>query len=353
MKLAKLSSLSLLLLGLALAPLAWAQTKSDPPKGEDVVDRMMRSTCFLIVEHADKVRAGRMPYARGSGSLIVNNSRRKVVLTNYHVVGKYDDVCVMFPVRKPGGDLIAEPQFYIENRKNPQYALAGKVLDRWPEKDLAMIELKPLKWPDHLRALPLAEKSPRQASTVHTMGNPAQSGLWSYTKGEVRTVFEAERMFPLPDGTTLTVSSRMIDTNNLLSGGDSGGPLVNDRFEQVGVVQSVTASGGIASAIAVEEIWAFIKRNKMEREVQAGARTTISAPDEAARPKKSAPTMPELSAEEKKAQQERYAAAKLKQARQLSGAERKEFLEEIIEKYPGTKAAAEAKELLEKDKIMS
>lgn len=349
-----------LLLVLAAAPWAWAQSKTEPPKGEDIVERMLRSTCFLIVEHTDKVRNGRMPYARGSGSLIINNGRRKVILTNYHVVGKnYEDVCVMFPVRKPGGELVAEPQFYIDNRKNPQYAVLGKVLDRWPEKDLALIELKTadsMRSPDlpaRLRAIPIAEKSPKQASTVHTLGNPAASGLWSYTKGEVRTVFETERPFQLPDGELLTVRSRVIDTNNLLSGGDSGGPLVNDRFEQVGVVQSVATNGqGIASAIAVEEIWSFLKKRGLDKEAQATARQTISAPEEVVKATKPAPTVTatKMSEDDKKAQQEQYAARKLKQAKQLAGAQRREILEEVIEKYPGTKAAAEAKELLEKGK---
>lgn len=333
--------------GLALGFLPLAAQPA--PKGEEIADRIMRSACFLVVEHTDKVRNGRISVARGTGSLIVNG-RRKIVLTNYHVVGTYDDVCVMFPLRKPNGDLIAEPMTYIENRKNPQYAVLGKVIDRLPEKDLALIELKTQELPSHLRPLPLAEKAPKPASTVHTMGNPAASGMWSYTKGEVRTVYETTRFFPL-DGEQLRVTARVVDTSNPLSGGDSGGPLVNDRCELVGVVQSVASqASSLSSNIAIEEVWAFLKKNRLEKEVQRGARDMASAKEE--QPKATKPalaassTKPAPSDDEKKALAERYAAGKLKLARQLAGKERREMLEEIIEKYPGTKAAIEAKELL-------
>lgn len=335
------------LLALALAP-AFGQSKAEPPKGEDVVARMMRSTCFLLVEQRDRIRNGRVPVTRGSGSLIVDK-QRKIVVTNYHVVGKYDEVWVLFPVLKSNGEPEADPDKYGKNRA--EWGILGHVLDRWPEKDLALVELRVPKLPERLRPLPLAEKSPPRASMVHTMGNPAASALWSYTNGNVRSVEEMTRTFPL-EGETLRVNARFVDTTNPLAGGDSGGPLVNDRLEQVGVAQSVANNASSMSCfIGIEEVWALLRRNKLDKLAQQGARTVVSAKEEKPpTPSKAAEPKAPMSPDDLKAKQERHAAGLLKLAKELTGAQRKDYLNDLIIRYPGTKAAAEAQELLDKGK---
>ncbi len=358
--------LALLITWSSLAP---AVASAQSGKGEDVIDRMKRSTAFIVTMVE---RQGRMMARRGSGSLIIKDARRNIVLTNYHVVLKSSEAYVMFPVRKPNGDLIAEPESYLRSLKDPAVSFPGKVIITWPEKDLALIDLGPIRLPNHLRPLPLAEKSPRQAAVVHTMGNPAASGMWSYTKGEVRTVFDKSSSFAL-DGETLRVNARVIDTSNPINRGDSGGPLVNDRFEQVGVAQSINLEAqSVSTFIAVEEIWALLDKAKLRTIAQQITRnhaaalargikgggldedetsTATSATEEGSAEKKTASkgageaTPPE----DPKAKAERLAAAKLKQAKlfQTAGqaANAVETLDEILEKFPDTKAAAEAKEL--------
>ena len=343
-----------LVLGLAAAaaptPIPAAQVK-----GEDVADRMLRSTALILRPRPDKMQGGRIPYNRGTGSLILNSSSRRVVLTNFHVVGRPirgepHQVFVLFPVRRSNGDVIAEFEKYLDALDDPRVAIVGTVIDFVPEVDLALIELnrqQPL--PPTLRALPLADRSPRPATTVHTMGNPGASGLWSYTKGEVRTVFDKRMAFML-EGERINVQARVIDTTNPINKGDSGGPLVNDRFEQVGVAQSIsTEAQNVSTFIAVEEVWKLLEKNKLRSLVARGSGATASS-DET---KATAPTRPATAARptqpDDPQRAERQAAAKLSQAKLFHAdgqvTDALEVLADVIERWPDTRAGGEAKRL--------
>src|SRR5947208_1521394 len=86
-------SLAALLL-LCFAPAAFAQPKADPPKpepvdaGSSVYQKVVHSTAWV---HSDR-GGGRT--ATGSGSLI--DKGRRLVLTNYHVVGDIKTATVYF-----------------------------------------------------------------------------------------------------------------------------------------------------------------------------------------------------------------------------------------------------------------
>src|SRR5947209_18991858 len=70
--------------------------------GVKVYQSVLKSTVWIISERPDGT-------ASGSGSVI--DRRRRLVLTNYHVVGDIDRVRVMFPAYRDG-KLIAEKDFY-------------------------------------------------------------------------------------------------------------------------------------------------------------------------------------------------------------------------------------------------
>lgn len=325
-------------------------------KGEDVADRMLRSTAFIVRPRPDKMVGGRLPYNRGTGSLIINSGGRRIILTNFHVVGRPvkgepHRVFVMFPVRKPNGDVISEVEKYLDGLEDPRISFIGTVLDAVPEVDLALVELsRQQTLPSHLRPLPLADRAPRPAATVHTMGNPGASGLWSYTKGEVRTVFDKRMAFVL-EGERITVQARVIDTTNPINKGDSGGPLVNDKMEQVGVAQSIsTEAQAVSTFIAVEEVWRLLDKNKLRGLVVRGGTMAASdglKPTEASKPQPSTAASTPAPDDPQKA--ERQATAKLKQAKlfQTDGQTKDalELLADVIERWPETKAAAEAKRL--------
>src|SRR5690242_15673555 len=80
-----------------VAPPARGEEKTLPRK--QIVQRTLRSTALL---------AYRMPNGalmRGTGFVV--DSRRKLLITNHHVVGKQDYVNVVFPMYRDGS-LVAE-----------------------------------------------------------------------------------------------------------------------------------------------------------------------------------------------------------------------------------------------------
>ena len=86
------------ILACLLAPAALAQPAGDPPKteapppldaGASVYAKVVRSTAWV---HSDR---GGGKLASGSGSLV--DKGRRLVLTNYHVVGDVKNATVFFP----------------------------------------------------------------------------------------------------------------------------------------------------------------------------------------------------------------------------------------------------------------
>lgn len=345
----------LAVLTFSLQEMVLAQQKSEPLRSEDIAERMLRSTAFIVRPRPDKMVGGRLPFNRGSGSLIVNSGGRRIVLTNFHVVGRAlrgepHVVYVMFPIRRPNGDVVSEVEKYMDALEDTRVSFVGTVLDIVPELDLALIELnRQQSLPPHIRPLALADRSPRQGAGVHTMGNPGVSGLWSYTKGEVRSVYDKRVPFIL-DGERINVQARVIDTTNPINKGDSGGPLVNDKVEQVGVAQSIANEAqAVSTFIAIEEVWKVIDKNKLRGLVVRGAATTAARETTKPVESKSAAAGATPTEAEDPQKAERLAAAKLKQAKlflndgQVQDA--LEVLADVIERWPNTKAAAEAKNL--------
>jgi S1-C subfamily serine protease len=170
----------------------------------------------------------------GSGALV--DRPRKLVVTNYHVVGEEAEVMVLFPAFDTDGTVIAERSAYRD--KEAELRRSGRLTDarvvaRDSRCDLALLELDRL--PEDARAVPLAAASPRPGQQVHSIGNPGVSdALWLYSRGTVRQVY---RKTFVPDG-GFEVRARVVETQSPINPGDSGGPVVNDRGELVAVVQS-------------------------------------------------------------------------------------------------------------------
>ncbi|MGQ0634629.1 MAG: hypothetical protein ACT4QC_08460 [Planctomycetaceae bacterium] len=123
--------------------------------------------------------------------------------------------------------------------------------------------------------------------------------------------------------------------------GDSFYPLVVE-FEGAEIFRLPSYSSVVAQAEIVKQ--SSKKQEKREREVATDRDDGRAAPKSDEKPK------PELSPEEQAAMNEKQAGSVLEQAKALrrkdrdSAADRR--LREIVEKFPGTKAAAEAEKLL-------
>jgi hypothetical protein len=253
-------TLAALLLLAGFAPAAFAQPPADPPKadptdaGVSVYQKVVHSTAWV---HSDR-GGGRL--ATGSGSLI--DKGRRLVLTNYHVVGDVKNATVFFPVFD-GKKAIPERKYYLD--RAGKLGIPGEVVEIDRQADLALIRIDRV--PDGITELPLAAESPEPGQAVHSLGNPGKSGaLWVYTQGKVRQVYVKKWKAKLDEKTLHTFEAKVIETDSPTNPGDSGGPLVNDKGELVGVTQG----GAIdAQAISIFVDLSEVKRLMRRRAVQA------------------------------------------------------------------------------------
>ena len=198
--------------------------------------------------------------AKGKGTGWIVDSKRKLLITNFHVVGDQESVDVVFPVRRDGR-LVTERSYYTGNLRELQRsgrAVSGRVRRTDAARDLALIEVDAL--PDDVSELKLAATQPLPGEDVHSIGNRRDlDELWGYTSGHVRQTFRtAEGYFW--QGRQLAKGAGMVLVDSPILEGDSGGPLVNGRGEVVGVVSAVRWQSRLASlCIDAEEVRAFVK----------------------------------------------------------------------------------------------
>lgn len=262
-------TLAALLLTLWLAPVALAQPKADPAPppldaGATVYQKVVRSTVWV---HSDR-GAGRL--ATGSGSLV--DKGRRLVLTNYHVVGEVKNATVFFPQ--------FEGKKVVPERSRYRTGIPGEVVEIDKQADLALVRIERI--PDGVPELPLATESPEPGQAVHSIGNPGKSGaLWVYTPGKVRQVYGKKWKAKLDEKTTVNFEAKVIETDSPTNPGDSGGPLVNDKGELVGVTQ-----GG---AIDAQSISIFVDRAEVKRLLNRRSVVALRSTDAREDPKKDPP----------------------------------------------------------------
>jgi S1-C subfamily serine protease len=329
------------LLGVGLVATAAAQNPKkteSTDSGERIYDRTLHSTVWIIMP-VSTTRA-----RTGSGSLIDVN--RRLILTNYHVVGDDDTGLVSFPIFQ-GGKLVAERDAY----RAPGRRIPAKVVARDPKRDLAVLQLE---GPVPLEAKPikLAKDSPGPGQRVHSIGNPGASGaLWVYTEGSVRQVYRRKgRTTDKEGGSSFEIDARIVETQSPVNQGDSGGPVVNDKGELVAVVQ-----GHVPDAQA-RSVSIFIDVSEV-RDLLVSKHFAKAPLKEPEKPTDVQPTSQEekvKTEEDSAAKKEREAARQLKYVKLFIEDGKKELARkhcsDIIEKYPDTKAAKEAKDLLDKIK---
>ena len=186
----------------------------------------------------------------------IADADKRLLVTNYHVVGPDESVIVVFPDSRDG-KLIAESRYYKENEPallRKGRAVKGQVIAADPTRDLALIKLESL--PNDVAALKMARTAPDPSDRVHSVGNPgASDAFWVYTTGTVRQVYRNK--FQYQDGQK--VEAQVIETQAPLNPGDSGGPVLNDRGEVVGVNAAGKANAQLVSlCIDVAEVKALI-----------------------------------------------------------------------------------------------
>lgn len=269
-----------LLAAALVAPAALPQPdKADPAAtpppldaGATVYQKVVRSTVWV---HSDR-GGGRL--ATGSGSLI--DKSRRLVLTNYHVVGDVRAATVFFPAFT-GTKTVPEKKFYTD--RAAKLGIRGEVVEIDKGADLALVRIDRV--PDGVPELALAPDGPDPGQAVHSIGNPGKSGaLWVYTPGKVRQTYSKKWQAKLDERTTVTFQAKVIETDSPTNPGDSGGPLVNDKAQLVGVTQ-----GG---AIGADSISIFVDLSEVKRLMNRRSVQLLRAVADSGDPPKAEPKKP-------------------------------------------------------------
>ena len=321
-------------------------------------NKNVRSAVIIhtVVTLKTKEGTAREISSSGSGSLI--DAKRRLILTNWHVVDELKAVRVDFPlfVKKGKDEVMVRATPVYESRAKKGEALLGKVLARDKSRDLAVVQVDHL--PPGATAIPLARKSTEVGETVWNIGSPttgpdSDTLVFSITEGKVRAVGEREFVVGQIGVDAFKVKAKFVTASNPINPGDSGGPLFDKRGYQVAVSQS--GRGGVQQVngfIDVEEVRAFLRDNNLEVEELTPPEPGTGVVVE---PKKGTGPAPkkELTPGVASEADEKAAAAALRAAKSFGESEDGRALylrrlEELIKKYPATAAAKEAKKLLGK-----
>jgi hypothetical protein len=259
----------------AAVPAQPPATQPPPPAdtGVGVYKKTLKSTVWV---HSDR---GGGKLATGTGSLV--DRGRRLILTNYHVVGDVRRATVFFPVFDSGGRANPSKGYYRSNAG--RLGIPGDVIELDKQADLALIRLDRV--PDAAPELPLSRSSPDPGQTVHSIGNPGKSdALWVYTPGKVRQVY-AKRWKVKLDNQVVTFDARVVETDSPTNPGDSGGPLVDDKGELVGVTEGGAVDAQLLSTfIDVSEV-----RKLLNRRSVVSLRNDAQPPKEAPKPGRDTP----------------------------------------------------------------
>lgn len=331
----------------ALAGLLFVTARA-PAEDELSVQLYKKNVKSCVVIHAITKEG----IGRGSGSLI--DAKKRLVLTNWHVVEELPRVYADFPIYvKKGKDevMFQDPVKYMERAKKGE-AIGARVLHRDKSRDLAIIQLDRL--PPGTTAIPLARKSANVGETSWNIGSPGRvAQLFSITEGKVRAVGPGAMVVSGPSGDdAFEVKAMVLTATNPTNPGDSGGPLFDKRGYQIAVTQSgLSGVLQVNSFIDVTEVRAFLHEKKIEVEELSPPEAGAWVPPEA--PKKVGGTAPAkdgpagaATSENEKAAQVLLRRAKVYQDNEDQRSLYIQKLQEVVKMYPGTTAAKEAQKAL-------
>jgi hypothetical protein len=206
-----------------------------------IYEQALQSTTWVLTKAGTKT---------SSGTGVLVDAEKKLIITNFHVVGEARSALVFFPAMQ-GEKPIVTRKHYIDNVKT--LAVRGRVLGVDRKRDLAVVQLDKL--PEGVKAIALAADSPKPGEAVESVGNPgASDALWIYTSGTVRAVYKKQFRTGAGDH-----DFNVVETQSPINTGDSGGPVVNSAGELVAISQAISPSGRLVSySVDITEVKAFL-----------------------------------------------------------------------------------------------
>ena len=207
----------------------------------EVYQKTLRSTAWVLAKTDGET---------SSGTGVLVDDDRKLVLTNFHVVGEARVAVLFFPEITDGKPEVSR-QHYLKNVK--KLGTRGRVVAVDRKRDLAVIELDKL--PSGASAIPMAAKSTGPGEDIQSIGNAGSSeALWVFTSGTVRSVYK--KKFRTGAGEH---QFTVVETQSPINSGDSGGPVVNNKGELVAVTQAISPKARLISySVDIAEVKSFL-----------------------------------------------------------------------------------------------
>jgi len=176
----------------------------------------------------------------GSGVLVGADGR---IVTNYHVVGDYAEVGVVF---KPKAEGAAFGEADVK---------VARVVRRDEVADLALIQVSEV--PAGVKPLVIATGTAVEVGAdVHAIGHP-KGQSWTYTRGIVSQV---RRDYAWDTQSGLNHKATVIQTQTPINPGNSGGPLIDDDLRVIGINSFKGPGEGMNYAVSAEDVTAFLAR---------------------------------------------------------------------------------------------
>jgi serine protease Do len=207
----------------------------------EIYNKTLNSTAWVLAKTGGET---------SSGTGVLVNAEKKLLITNFHVVGDARATVIFFPESKNGKPIV-ERSHYLNNVK--KLGIRGRVLGVDRKRDLALVELDRL--PENAVAIPLAKDTIGPGEDVQSIGNPGSTdALWVFTSGTVRSVYQ--KQFRTGAGEH---DFMVVETQSPINSGDSGGPVVNNDGELVAISQAISPKARLVSySVDVSEVNGFL-----------------------------------------------------------------------------------------------
>jgi hypothetical protein len=225
----------------AVCAAAVAQLTSAAKADVEIYNKTLKSTAWVLAKTGGET---------SSGTGVLVDADKKLLITNFHVVGEARAAVIFFPEVRNNKPIVKRTH-YLKNVK--KVGIRGRVLGVDRKRDLALIELNRL--PEGAEALPLAESSIGPGEDVQSIGNAGSSeALWVFTSGTVRSVYQ--KQFRTGAGEH---DFMVVETQSPINSGDSGGPVVNNKGELVAISQAISPKARLVSySVDISEVKTFL-----------------------------------------------------------------------------------------------